>query len=421
MRGFVAQAVSLAKQRAIGIMTKMADADAWMYLVDHHKIDACLTDEVLKEAQDERPREIIIREGLNAACRAMRRSIEMAHEIIDFDDQLYMPLYARARIRQYDWLVVDEAQDTNPIRRLLYRAMVKRNGRILFIGDDRQAIYGFTGADNDALEIIRRDFACTVFPLTVSFRCPVSVIAEAQRYVPDIEAAPGAKAGRVRRMRERDFGGESLRPGLDAVVCRNTKPLVDLFYSLLKRGIPAYVEGKDEAKSLARLAFRWKRIESLAALAERLVEFRETETTALITKGRGAAAEALSDRIDTLIAVIEGMDPAATMADLKDRLETMFIDSEGRRIPAVALMTAHRSKGREFDRVFIWGANVLMPSRRAESEWEVKQEQNLIYVAITRATDELVWVDIERSQKAQQARHGQFLPVTFAEGHAIAA
>jgi len=421
LRSFAAAAASLAKQRAIGVTCPLNDPAAWLYLVDHYGIDASITDELVAAAEDVRPRDEIIKDGLRYACRALKRSIEISDEVIDYDDMVYVPLIKRLWTKRYDWLVIDEAQDTNPARRLLFRAMLKHNGRILFIGDDRQAIYGFTGADNDALDIIIREFNCKVFPLTVTFRCPKAVVRTAQRYVPDIEAAPGADEGIVRTMHERDFPTLTLTPGVDAVICRNTKPLVDLFYSLVKRGVPAYVEGKDEGKALARLAFRWKRIDALDALVARLIEHRDDEVAAYIAKGKTSAAEALADRVDTLIAVIEGMAPDSTMADLRDRLESMFIDSKGEKIPAVALMTAHRSKGREFPRVFIWGANILMPSKRVEREWERQQEENLIYVAITRAIHELVWVDIE--PKTRKAAHpaAAFLPVTFAEGHAIAA
>jgi superfamily I DNA/RNA helicase len=49
------------------------------------------------------------------------------------------------------------------------------------------------------------------------------------------------------------------------------------------------------------------------------------------------------------------------------------------------LITVHRSKGLEFDRVFGWGVNKYMPSPYAKQEWQQVQERNLEYVLKTRA------------------------------------
>lgn len=422
LRGFVAKAVSMAKQRAIGILTTFVDQDAWMGIVAHYRLDAMLTQDLLREAGDERPLDQIVRDGLNMACRVLKQSIRIADQVIDYDDQIYMPIYAGARIRQYDNLIVDEAQDTNPVRRLLYKAMLRPGGRLLAIGDDKQAINGFAGADNDSLDIIRREFDCAVYPMTYTFRCPVAVVREAQQYVPDIESAPGAAEGRVLRIEESEFAGMALVPGEDAIICRNTAPLVTLFYKLLKAGIPAKIEGrKDEMGPLLRLAFRWKRVDSLGALVDRLTAFRDDQTAMLVAAGKVGQAEALADRVDTLLAIIEGMAPDASLDDLKPRVESMFVDTKtGERLPVVALMTAHRSKGREFRRVFIWGANIFMPSRRAETAEQVAQEDNLIYVAITRALETLVWVRVQ-PKASKGSRHSAILPVSFVEGMPLSA
>lgn len=94
---------------------------------------------------------------------------------IDFDDMVYLPLVFKLRLFPQDWVLIDEAQDTNPTRRALAARMLKPGGRVIAVGDPRQAIYGFTGADNDALEQIAAQFSCKRMPLTVSYRCPQAV------------------------------------------------------------------------------------------------------------------------------------------------------------------------------------------------------------------------------------------------------
>ena len=66
----------------------------------------------------------------------------------------------------------------------------------------------------------------------------------------------------------------------------------------------------------------------------------------------------------------------------------MFDDS--RRAP-VELSTIHRAKGLEKPRVFILDAERL-PRERGGRGGQARQEENLSYVAITRAAEELIFV-----------------------------
>ena len=54
-------------------------------------------------------------------------------------------------------------------------------------------------------------------------------------------------------------------------------------------------------------------------------------------------------------------------------------------------MTAHKSKGLEAERVHILRPD-LMPHANAKLDWELTQEDNLQYVAITRTKDLLAYV-----------------------------
>ena len=56
------------------------------------------------------------------------------------------------------------------------------------------------------------------------------------------------------------------------------------------------------------------------------------------------------------------------------------------------LSSIHKSKGLEADRVFILG-DELMPLKKAELNWEKEQEENLMYVAYTRAKSELIFIN----------------------------
>ncbi len=116
---------------------------------------------------------------------------------IDFEDMVYLPLILKCRFWRHGVVMIDEAQDTNPARRALVRALVRKGGRVIAVGDRRQAIYGFTGADADALDLIKADFNCIEFPLTITYRCPKNVVAFAQQWVSHISADETAPEGSV--------------------------------------------------------------------------------------------------------------------------------------------------------------------------------------------------------------------------------
>jgi DNA helicase II / ATP-dependent DNA helicase PcrA len=245
LTGFSMKLVSLAKQAALGLYGSTEDDSAWWRLVDHHDLTSDLED---PERQ--------AREGIEFAKQALAASNDMAAELIDFDDMIYLPATRNYRVWQNDWVLVDEAQDTNPARRALARKMLTPGGRSIWVGDDRQAIYGFTGADADAIDIICREFACKVMPLNVTYRCPKLVVAQANAFVPDIQAHESAPDGVVSSMTATDFlnPAEKLQAN-DAILCRKTAPLVSTAFKLIKLGIPCLATSR--AARSARACSSW--------------------------------------------------------------------------------------------------------------------------------------------------------------------
>jgi len=59
----------------------------------------------------------------------------------------------------------------------------------------------------------------------------------------------------------------------------------------------------------------------------------------------------------------------------------------------LTLATYHRSKGREWPRVMLIEHATRCPTPYAKQEWQLRQEDNLAYVAITRAQRELLFVN----------------------------
>jgi DNA helicase-2/ATP-dependent DNA helicase PcrA len=389
---FIAKLVSLAKMNVFGLNAPIEACD-FMTLINHYDV----ADTLPEDADDAQ-----MADAIRWTVEVLTASNNLARTEIDFDDQLYLPLLFNARMWQNDWVIIDEAQDTNPARRMLARKMLRPGGRLVAVGDDAQAIYGFTGANNDALDLIKREFACRELPLTVTYRCGKAIVREANQFVADYTAHEANGEGSLSRVSREAFGAlpaDQLVHGM-AVLCRNTAPLVDAAFQMIGRGIGCHIEGKDIGAGLIALALRWKRIKSFGALRDKLNDYLSKQSQKLLAKGKELQAAGLEDKVAALFAIMDGIGPQGTMEDLRTTITRMFGNTQpGERPTTIILSTVHKSKGREWDRVYIMGRDQLMPSRYARQDWQVQQEQNLIYVAVTRAKSELVDVDLEEKRR----------------------
>ncbi len=120
------------------------------------------------------------RSSIPEAIKLLRASCKEL-SVIDFDDMLFLPILFNAPFSTQDYVFVDESQDTNDIQLEMLSAMQGPDTRFVFVGDRYQAIYGFRGANADSMDRIRERFSCVSMPLSVSYRCPKLIVAEAQR------------------------------------------------------------------------------------------------------------------------------------------------------------------------------------------------------------------------------------------------
>lgn len=379
----VLKLVSLAKQAAVGIEQPMDQKSTWIALVEAHDIETFDEDTGIDNST------LII--GL--ARKVLQASIDQDMKFVDFDDMIYAPLVHNIKTFQYDWVLIDEAQDTNAARRLLALKMLKSTGRLLSVGDPRQAIYRFAGADADAFALIATATNAKELPLTVSYRCPKSVVAYAQQWVSHIQAADNAPEGIVSEGLAENLINLAV-PG-DAVICRFNAPLLKNVYKFIAAGIPAKVEGREIGAGLKALAQRWK-VKSIHALLERLDSYVERETAKLEAKEKTAQIGALNDKVECLRVIINRvqlLDPNTKNPTERvcKEIDNIFVDDANSKV--VIFSSIHRSKGREFHKV-IWLQTG--PSPYAKKPEDILQEENLCYVAATRAQRELCLVQITK-------------------------
>lgn len=372
--------VRFAKEYGFGVpgCNTVDDVDAWVNIIMHNDVD------------------IDADVGLETIINICQKVLELNNrdvKNIDFSDMLYFPLLFDVDMIQYDWIIVDEAQDTNVCRKLLLKKMLKPDGRLIAIGDPNQAIYGFTGAENNSMELIKEMFSAVELPLSVCYRCGKNIITAAKEYVADIEAFENNVDGEISSIKYDEFVKSTPLLNLnkkDGIICRNNSPLVALAFALIREGIGCRIEGKDIGQNLITLTRKWK-VKDLATFTLRIQKHYERESE----KASKAKLALLEDKFDTMMILIERCQSLGKhdVASLQKLISDMFSDNDDFKTPnVVTLSSIHKSKGLEFDNCYILGMSQFQPSKYAVLDWMKEQERNLSYVAITRAKNKLVHI-----------------------------
>ncbi len=301
--------------------------------------------------------------------------------ILNFSDQIYMPLKMGWNIPQFDVGFVDEVQDLNPAQQEL---MLRACKRFIGVGDSRQAIYAFAGADAHSLKNMIQRTAARILPLSISYRCPKNVVKLAQEIVPHMEFAENASDGIVDSVKNLDLAKDG-----DFVLCRTNAPLVSSCLQMIREGRKAQVKGKEIGEQLIGLINRLgvKDNDSSGNLLDAVSKYQIEEGERLARANRDQLIEALEDRCETIRVLIES---SPTVAGVKDRIRGIFADN----VIGIMHSSIHKAKGLESSRVFILREDLLPPKakRKNQTATQLEQEWNLKYVAITRSMSELYFV-----------------------------
>ena len=361
---------------------------------------------------------------------------------INFDDMIWLPVVLGLPVYQYDLLLVDEAQDLNRCQ----QALAKRAGkRLILCGDEKQAIYGFAGADSESMKRMAKelgthcdkcgqqrehlaeagsrfgwnywacgcgmgpikDNGCILLPLTVTRRCGRAIVKEANKIVKDFQAHETCPDGQVgealyshtckedgnRERKWEDTYASSCKPG-DMVLCRVNAPLVSQCFRFLRRGIKATIQGRDVGAGLVstvrKLAGGKDAVISVVEFTGKLDSWLHKEQAKERAKKfpNDAKLIAVQDRHDCLACFAEGQNDTAGVIS---KIEAVFTDD--RSAPGIRLSSGHKSKGLEADHVFIlMPEGASCPHPMAKSAWQLEQEWNLKYVMVTRAIHTLTFV-----------------------------
>jgi superfamily I DNA/RNA helicase len=307
---------------------------------------------------------------------------------IDFDDMIYFPVIYKMKFPQFDWVLVDESQDLNRAQIELVLSCVKKpNGRVVAVGDPHQSIYGFRGADTEAMNRIHFAINAKKLPLSVCYRCPSSHIKLAKEIVPQIESFIDNGEGIILKINESNFIDNVKDEKNPLVLCRINAPLVKYALSLISKGYRAMIKGKDIGQNLQTIIKNLDG-ENMNDLQISLDSWESKEIEKLSRRNSPKSARQLvNDKAECLKIL---MDECNSKECIINKIEKLFSDES---IQGIQLSTVHRAKGLEADSVYIVEPQLLPLQFENMKDWEKEQEQNICYVAYTRSKNKLVFVN----------------------------
>lgn len=300
--------------------------------------------------------------------------------VIDYADMIYLPLRMQWVRPIYGLMVVDEAQDMNQGQIDLALRITKKGGRICVIGDDRQAIYGFRGAATDSLDTLKSQLQAEELKLTTTYRCGTRIVDLAQTFVPDFQAGPTNPPGRI-------YDNATLAnvaPG-DFILARTNAALVRPWFECIHQGIPARINNLELGERLFKLLTRFKgtpfeRLDDAVVLWQKAEIAKLEANTKLSPASRLEKANSIAERAETLRAFISGV---GSWEMLETNISRSF--SKASDVKVVQCMTVHKAKGLEAKNVYLCTRTFLAGKSTAED--------NICYVAITRAKERLYLLD----------------------------
>jgi DNA helicase-2/ATP-dependent DNA helicase PcrA len=323
---------------------------------------------------------------------------------------------ARWRFRH---LFVDEYQDVNEAQERLLRAWLGTNDDLCVVGDPHQAIYSWNGSNPRAISDFCENFTnAAVCRLSVNYRSTHEVLTIAGAVLGEVRVptAGGARPegplptidsyddGRAEAAGVAEAARRARRPGRSwsqiAVLARTNAQLRVLEEAFLALGVPCRV-----ASASALLAKPW--IEAAVREASRVAGASALATWALDLRASVSARrdETATDREEDI-----GTDKRLDLAELarladeyvaedvmasgpgfRNWLEaTVRRDAGAGRRDEVELTTFHRAKGLEWAVVFVTGLeDGYVPIAHARDPDALAEERRLLYVACTRAEEEL--------------------------------
>lgn len=197
-------------------------------------------------------------------CGQMR-----SQSLMDYDDQMIYALTMLKRTPQvlshfqdvYQYLCVDEAQDTSKIQHKIIEMLAGRYDNLFMVGDEDQSIYGFRAAYPEALLEFEENHAnAQVLLMEENFRSSANIVAAADRFIQknEFRHKKSMKASReagtevqMIAMKSREEQYDYLAQmaaeckDITAVLYRDNESILPVVDLLERRGIPYRIKNAD--------------------------------------------------------------------------------------------------------------------------------------------------------------------------------
>ena len=315
-------------------------------------------------------------------------------DVVDFQDLLWYPSQYGyfTKIYTSDIIMLDEAQDASIAQQDVVSRCFKRETRMFSFGDRDQTINSWCGSDTESFEhlkdpvLFRRD--SIEFPLTTNYRCGTKIIEYAKQYTDNnIHARVDAPEGEIH------FNSHinDIKNG-DMVLCRNISPLMEFYRIGVANGKKMYFKGEELGKTIIETidcSYGETPKEIVDSLKHRLINTWDffTEETGL-DRRETMTNPIIISMLDTIKTIENFPKTVENRKDIEKFISEIFSNEEN---GGLELSTIHRAKGLEANNVFIICPS-LIPSKLAESDWEIEEEKHLQYVMCTRAKNSLNFV-----------------------------
>jgi DNA helicase-2/ATP-dependent DNA helicase PcrA len=366
-------------------------------------------------------------------CAAAYEAFEVLKRrrgIIDFDDVLAHTIrdlrrddsFADTVRWRFRHLLVDEAQDLNPLQQALVDLLRSGRDDLFLVGDPAQAIYGFNGADPSLLVDVETRFpGIEVIRLPVNHRCTPEIVAAGVHVLtttdqPSPLVSNRAEGATVERLAADDGSDETrlivsvvlrcdpnlVRTGEVAVLARTNAQLAPIADALERAGLPVRRNATAAGTPLQAAVRQAAALGSASRLRGWAHDVLDAPPVPQSLRRRDAEAgrQALAASSDAegdperrvAAAVLDFLreQPLADGATFRAWVATTnpFDDAS---TDGVDLLTFHAAKGREWHTVIVSGVeSSLVPHKSASTVTARAEEGRLLYVAFTRASDRLV-------------------------------
>ena len=339
-------------------------------------------------------------------CLTVGHKQAVEHYWIDYTDMSWILWMERDNLQftlkqyrsQLKVIAIDECQDTDILQLNILSLLVDPTiNYLIAVGDRHQAVYSFRGCVSDGMDKIQKQFNCESFLLPVNYRCAKSHLRLVREVFPNIPIEPHSQAeeGKIIIIKEHEFLSLFDKNSKQSYigVCRKNAPLIKTAIQLLGAGYPAKIKdkslGQKVVEQVNKICKNLKVDYCHKTFVENVGTYESLERERLLAyPDKEQKVADLKDMLEAILCLFETYQPL-TIVDWKSLIDSIFDENQN---CVVSLYSIHSGKGGEGDVVFIIQPEVIPLCHKKQTTEERVQEDNLLYVALTRGKKTLALV-----------------------------